>query len=184
MPGLSPLSESGVSIQEPAFVEPITAPWLWRCLACGLASFAWVADGWQCDKYGERKFYNAQSPTRRETVDGTWVFTPHGFDDPQPFEQLSEKPVGRRRRRRPKKDDPPGTGDGWERAESEIPTDDPVIDPSAWHGEPPHRHRLQHGKPASHTHRHTAPLNICWGLNHGETEKGFGKRWWWALGRP
>lgn len=116
---------------EPNDVEQ-TPSWTWRCLGCDSNVCSWTTSGWVCGGCGGADFYRTNSPAKKVNGQGTWMFLPFSGDQVGPGERPAvpgeQKPVSRRRRRRRHFGDPGGHG-GDERAESEVPTLDPVIDP-------------------------------------------------------
>ena len=120
----------------------------WVCMECGKSSFVWnvIAENWTCMECRGTQFYDATRPAKHHTKHGTWVYMPHESQSPlkTPSSQKTGKRKARRRRRQPA--DPPDdvNGDGWEETvESEVATNDPVIDVtpagSAHVQERPHR---------------------------------------------
>lgn len=115
-------------------IEPNTTPErsptesMWRCLMCDSTSSYAVGFDWKCADCGHGSFYRGDRPTKQITDAGTWMFVPHA--DPSP----SSSSRRRRRRRRGLQaghDSPDGSTVSDERAESEVPTRDPVVDPDA-----------------------------------------------------
>ena len=105
----------------------------WVCVECGKSSFAWnvIAENWTCMECHGDQFYDATRPARHHTQHGTWVYMPH--DSQSPVKTPSSQKTGRRKARRRWRHpaDPPDDliGDGQEEtAESEVATNDPVID--------------------------------------------------------
>ena len=97
---------------------------VWRCLMCDSTSSYAVGRDWKCADCGHGSFYRGDRPTKQITDAGTWMFVPH-VDSP------SSTSSRRRRRRRgyPSGSDSPDGSE--ERAESEVPTRDPTVDPDA-----------------------------------------------------
>ena len=97
---------------------------VWRCLMCDSTLSYAVGLDWMCADCGHGSFYRGDRPTKQITDAGTWMFVPHA--DPSPSSSR------RRRRRRglaAGHDSPDGSTVSDERAESEIPTQDPLVDP-------------------------------------------------------
>ena len=86
---------------------------LWLCRNCHSTQWRTHGEGYVCLDCGCPNFYDANLPHSHDTGLGSWTYTPHAprgetrHDDP--------RPVGHEAR---------------ETAESEVPTDDPSVDPS------------------------------------------------------
>jgi hypothetical protein len=98
-----------------------------RCVAMFDVRFNFIIRSWQglevC-RLRPRVFYRGDRPTKQITDAGTWMFVPHVDSPPSTSSR-------RRRRRRgyPSGSDSPDGSE--ERAESEVPTRDPTVDPDA-----------------------------------------------------
>ena len=88
-----------------------------------------------CQYCGANKFFDPRAPQKHHTAFGTWMYMPHDSSGPPPSSQGSQTSSSRRRRRRRRNgrpDDPPDDPEGdelhqEEHAESEQPTNDPVL---------------------------------------------------------
>ena len=86
---------------------------LWLCRNCHSTQWRTHGEGYVCLDCGCPNFYDANLPHSHDTGLGSWTYTPHA-------------PRGETRH-----DDPRPVGhDARETAESEVPTDDPCVDPS------------------------------------------------------
>ncbi|CAE7766941.1 unnamed protein product [Symbiodinium sp. CCMP2592] len=113
---------------------------LWVCKQCASTDCAWDRwrDNWFCLQCGSSELYDANQPATLETEQGVWTYRPHrtGSAAASPSSSVSSVSPLRRgkgrgtQRRHP--GDPSDSGDGDEgRAESEAPTNDPVVTPSS-----------------------------------------------------
>ena len=112
--------------QEP---EPV----VWCCITCGHTQWDWVDGQYRCLGCSGSGFYNAAQPTVFHTDSGVWSYAPRSPSSSpvtssptrnQPSPAHATQPSG-----------PPDSGWFWERepgerAESEVPTDDPCVTPS------------------------------------------------------
>ena len=105
---------------------------VWRCLACDSKRWTAVGTAWRCDVCSGGSFYRCDRPTKQINEAGTWMFVPHAGS---PSSTSTSSRRRRRRRNQPAgNDSPSGPSDSvgsGEWAESENPTVDPVVDPSA-----------------------------------------------------
>ena len=100
---------------------------VWRCWKCDSTLSYSVGLDWICADCGHGSFYRGDRPTKQITDAGTWMFVPHAESSPSSSSR-------RRRRRRGHfagADSPHGSTVSDERAESEVPTQDPTVDPDA-----------------------------------------------------
>ena len=121
----------------PSHEDPVDTDSIWMCLRCSSQSATWSYDrgSWTCMECSGTEFYNSRRPTKLQEAHGTWVYLPAG-SDPQPSQPSEDPPEASkmRRRRRRKRDaaplpsEPDDGGEQNEDAESEIRTDDPVVD--------------------------------------------------------
>lgn len=110
----------------------------WQCLSCHSAAWRWDDEkGYTCPTCGGCEYFNVSQPTKLETPTGTWMYVPHGPDSVASGSgdaSSSPTPVNRRSGFGGPKlfhGYPPGDahGGGSERAESEAPTFDPIVNP-------------------------------------------------------
>lgn len=136
-PSLTPERGNAPSVQQfpGTFAEPndnaqATVSLGWRCTVCDSASAMPVLGGWECADCGSMDFYDVRQTHRTVTDSGTWLYMPHAAQV-ESSPSSSSRSARRRRRRQlnPGPHGPPDHG-GGERAESEIPTNDPVVEPS------------------------------------------------------
>ena len=112
----------------------------WLCTQCKSAQWRVQGDGCVCMSCGNRSFYDAGLPRSQDTGLGSWTYVP-SHDD------AGNDPVrGGRRHREPRPFDEPK-----ETAESEVPTDDPVIDPSSLEPLKPSRRQRKALRRAKHS---------------------------------
>ena len=112
--------------------------WTWRCLGCDSQECVWT-DAWKCANCGGSDFYQTDTPAKKLTDTGTWMYLPHGLSapppnvDPNPSGNVEQQPPGRRRRRRRQTTghgDDPSSQEGFdENQPSEIMTNDTIVDP-------------------------------------------------------
>lgn len=127
-------------IQDDVVEPPPTSPW--RCMRCHKDEFEMLHDTWRCLACGSHEYYHAHRHTKTVTPSGVWMFVPHAAGSSPshaPSDGPPRTPVKRQRRRknRVKKSDTPPDGDDddelgedREQAESEVPTLDPIIEPT------------------------------------------------------
>ena len=122
----------------------------WRCSRCDHDVATLNFEGqWECLQCLGTDFYQPNRPHRRETDRGVWLFMPAATEatssstssssmapTPNPQTQhLSRRQ--RRAMRRAQHGPPDGEGGfGSERAESEVPTDDPIVEPEGGYFRP------------------------------------------------
>ena len=137
-------NDAGSSIPEPSPTpsSPVESQAVWRCAACDSEAFHWTADGWTCSVCKSCQFYNVREATRRDTDAGVWFFVPRR-EAGQDGEPSSDMPAGQNGREMPTGrpstsgafagfPSPPPSSQGFgheEAVESELPTEDPVVDP-------------------------------------------------------
>lgn len=134
----------------------------WKRARCHCTCFDWIVDGWQCAQCSSRDFYDSNRATRRDTEDGVWFYMPRqaGLGQAVPMMQAQDprqpdtSPNGFSPDTGSRSDvgsrhsgynvgvhhSPPGSSisdSNREFAESEDPTDDPIINPDV----PPRRRR-------------------------------------------
>ena len=101
----------------------------WRCIKCHSASWTVAMDRtYKCLDCSGTEFYDASQPHRRDTAEGTWTYVPAALSPTasQGSPSASLRPMTANPPGGPPMDD--NTGDD-ERAESEVPTVDPIVDP-------------------------------------------------------
>ena len=143
-----------------------SADWVTLCLACDAPLPEGEPRGYEmsCAECGGNDFYWSKNPTKKITAYGTWVFVPHGSAPQEPLGDQEQAPPGapggghsttssattwsiprasRNAGSRAGHGDPPDEpelGHVREEAESEVPTQDPTVDPN----EPPARNEPGH----------------------------------------
>ena len=140
-----------VPLQFPRFQQVPTTPQfpthnyeheeLWVCKQCASTDCGWDRwrDNWFCLRCGSNELYDANQPATLETEQGVWIYRPHKNGtsaSPSPSSSLSSASSMRRGKghgaQRLPSGDPHDSGDGDEgRAESEAPTNDPLVTPSS-----------------------------------------------------
>eukprot|EP00435_Cladocopium_sp_Y103_P033616 s577_g8.t1 len=92
--------------------------WKWRCYHCNSKFWQWdySLQSWVCDDCGGTEFFDVTQPRRHATDEGCWVYVP----------KLNSE---ERKMMAPDGPPPPDVPPGFEQADSESRTDDPVIDP-------------------------------------------------------
>ena len=104
-------------------------------MACNHHKFEWRHDCWRCVQCDGDRYYDASRTVKAEIPEGTWMFMPRhspGHSPVHSVESVELQPDSRAPRFWPPPDPSEGSldDDGHERhAESEHPTEDPVVDP-------------------------------------------------------
>ena len=111
----------------------------WMCLTCRTDDWSVDDDGmYFCMQCGGCEFFNVGEPAKLETATGTWMYVPHrptsrsvsggsSHDSVEGSPVQSSKSPAAARAKFPY--EPSSAGGHSERAESEAPTTDPVIEP-------------------------------------------------------
>ena len=115
-----------------------TADSAWRCLVCDSMYYDCddTDERWFCSQCLSTEFYNPAKPTKKQGEFGTWVYMPSSnIEPPSPspggLNEPSRQSARHRRRRRRRHGGFPGPDDGddgEEQAESEMLTNDALVD--------------------------------------------------------
>eukprot|EP00438_Fugacium_kawagutii_P031757 Skav224668 [mRNA] locus=scaffold3549:96362:105031:+ [translate_table: standard] len=149
-------SESEPSIQGP--VTASDSDEHWRCARCFGDTFYQIGSTWFCSVCDHTEYINSNSASRRDTSEGTWIFVPRSQQPPDSRDRSNNLQRRRNGSGHNSGGDgtnsnpdvsadagfrgrnaevlgvnptppPSNPSDRDERAESETPTDDPVVDP-------------------------------------------------------
>ena len=134
-------------------LDPASQRAQWMCLACRTDDWSVDDDGlYFCMQCGGYEFFNVGEPAKLETATGTWMYVPHrstsrSVSGGSSHGSVEGSPVKSPAAARAKFPDAPSSAGGYsERAESEAPTTDPVIDPD---NDGSHRRRRRRGSSSS-----------------------------------
>ena len=131
----APVPGPPVDLLSPVHSASAASSSLWRCMACNHHKFEWRHDCWRCVHCDGDRYYDASRTVKAEIPEGTWMFMPRhspGHSPVHSVESVELQPDSRASRFWPPPDPSEGSldDDGHERhAESEHPTEDPVVDP-------------------------------------------------------
>ena len=131
----APVPGPPVDLLSPVHSASAASSSLWRCMACNHHKFEWRHDCWRCVQCDGDRYYDASRTVKAEIPEGTWMFMPRhspGHSPVHSVESVELQPDSRASRFWPPPDPSEGSldDDGHERhAESEHPTEDPVVDP-------------------------------------------------------
>eukprot|EP00438_Fugacium_kawagutii_P005300 Skav213865 [mRNA] locus=scaffold2366:336381:344444:- [translate_table: standard] len=141
-------------------------------MSCGRVRVNRLSVG--CTTCGSLNYYNPNEPSKIHSPHGTWLYMPNGQPSTNSHSVATSSNNPRRRRRRGRHGQPPSgppsSVSGREQAESEVPTNDPCVEPDhhslgshvsvrsqPLHGKVPPRDPHSHPRVPDHAHARSHP---------------------------